>query len=306
MPPVAETSNSQPSARTATGGSGVTRTLALHEVRGLDIASTADTTAFYCYTAHGCVRLIMPTALFVDRCRCERDCNGRPLGAVKISKEIIARQDALRRELEADAAAAARERDEGFDRPEPGAYAAERAFLPPALNDGDRPARRKTNADYEAAWEYQRANLSVSQVDVCARFGLGLVNYQVWLSRHHPGELSALRDTAGLTRLGKPKCVVELPPSGVTVTTTSTPAPAAVNATSTLEQIRPLSECEGGVEGCERALRAAWECYIASGDDVTVWHVAQRLGRRASWLRRRFDSFAAEPGAPVLKPNGKL
>ncbi|ACB76687.1 hypothetical protein [Opitutus terrae] len=204
-----------------------TDTIAIYEVRGLDVTSTSARTALHCSTTHGIVEILLPTGLFVGKCRGERDANGRPLGAVMVAKELRERQEQLRRELEQDAAES---RAELQALREPTAsVAAQRAFTP------DAPAQE----DAAKAEDSDRAPITFS-----------FLNHA-------------------------------------------------------LVSLEPLPEKRDYIAR-ERALRAAWELFISSPEQVTVFAIAEKLGCRASWLRTMFDLYASDPAAPVLKPNGKL
>lgn len=89
----------------------------------------------------------------------------------------------------------------------------------------------------------------------------------------------------------------------------STQAPdtdEGIEVAVTWRELPPLPRAKGGdPEERAAALRRAWEIYIAD-PTVTVWQMAQQLDCSAPYLAQRFYDFSHEPGAPALKPNGKL
>ena len=250
-------------------GRGITSVVARHTALALDVCTEAKLAAIHVQTASGVIVIIAELAEFVSKFRGRADHNGKLLpnpGQLLTTEQQLA----------ADAAIVP-------PRVQPVPEPATTAAAPTPA----RRARGTATPLYEQAWEAWCADPSKTLKEVGAPLGLSPNTITTYFTRKHAEEYRRLK----MPRRGRTVSVVESTPA-------SDDIPEAARA---LGQLPPATEHEAR----EAALRTAWELYIAT-PELNYWQLGQVLGVSASWLRRRFDRFAEEPGAPLLKPNGKL
>lgn len=233
----------------------------LLEATGLDVALSGDRCALMFASPQGITRVLLPASVFVEKARGERDCNGNPLPACSVAKEIVERQKKLYAELERDVEDARRLRREEV---QAAALASEHG-LDEVACPLDRRSRRAVREDpAPAGMEPPIKDKSLPTISIAST---------------PPEQPNVFRDILTTAR-----------------DLDRIPA-AALQLGALPSTLKPAER--------DAAVRAAWEVFIAT-PELNYWQLGQVLGVTASWLRRRFDAFAAEPGAPVLKPNGKL
>lgn len=84
-------------------------------------------------------------------------------------------------------------------------------------------------------------------------------------------------------------------------------APPSRAADLVCESLIDLPLLPAPLRAAERltVIRRAWALYTSS-PTLTHDELARKLGCKPGLLRRAFEALASLPGAPVLKPNGKL
>jgi transposase-like protein len=270
------------------------------------IDRTNGACALTLYTRSGIHRALLPLRTFCERLRGETDANGRPFPDYAEGRrrneeaEAAARQVARSKgQVSCPAAARAAGLTDGVAPPVMAvACAVEETSAPIAVGEQLPPADLPPAPyDREAAYELALADLTrdprLSVTKAAAVHGVERGALSAWLRFHRREIWEKLR--------GERKFQRRRPAGPAMADGQSQIAEApAWKALPVLPAYSPATVAER-----EAILRRAWECYIAD-PAVTVFQIAQQLDCVASQLKRRFDAFAAERGAPALKPNGKL
>lgn len=156
----------------------VTAVIGRHLALSVDICRAGDQVAIHAHTQLGTVVVTLGEREFVTKARGRTDSNNNPFRSL----EQI-------RELAGDAA--------------------------PVPVRREPQARDEVSAKCEAAWAYAQQCLHVPANDIALAHGLVPSTFRLWLSKHHPRELTRLRREAGLsvrpTSNGEPIPVVKLP-----------------------------------------------------------------------------------------------
>lgn len=157
----------------------VTAVIQRHEALTIDVCRAGDRVAIHANTRFGIVVITMAELEFVAKARGPIAYNNVPFRSLEQIRELA-----------------------GENTPPPPAR-------PPKADTEDASTR------CEAAWAYAQQYLHVPANDVALAHGLVPSTFKVWLSRHHPRELTRLRREAGLTvrptSTGEPIPVVKLP-----------------------------------------------------------------------------------------------
>lgn len=144
-----------------------TDVLARFSATELDVATAGDSCALHLHTLRGTVVTVLPLEVFAEKCRGLRDCNGRPLPALRVSRET---------------------------RLEPAT-----APVPPSPRPAAAFVRKpEVHARAARAWALLDADLGLAAADAAASVGLTSIQLSNWICAFHPGELQQRRRDAGL------------------------------------------------------------------------------------------------------------